>query len=56
MRNAARLEIRAKALKIQWQIDFNPQVYRVSCNAFGRFDLYTRLIVPIGNGVAKESG
>lgn len=56
MRIAARLEICAKALKIRWDIDFNPEVYKVSCNAFGRFDLYKRLIVPIDNGVPKGSG
>lgn len=42
MRNAARLEILAKALKIQWQIEFNPRL--------------VRLIVPIGNVVAIKSG
>ena len=56
MRNAARLENCAKALKIRWEIDFSPLVYRVSCNAFGRFDLYKRLIVPIDNSVPKGSG
>ena len=55
MRNAARLEFLAKALKIQCQIEISPQCRECLAMPFGPLDLYTRLIVPIGNVVAKES-